>query len=84
MMHWQTYNLLGHTICYRQVLFCCTWQCAICVEVANQRVEIATSQDILLLEGEVEFISCTTKPLGIDKYGEVGVVLSYPLKNLFV
>ena len=76
MMHRQANHAVGHLMCLRQILFGGTRQSPIDAELANQRIEIPSSQNAVLFHLEIQLIARHPVFLSIDEDGEVGVVVA--------
>lgn len=75
MVHRQTNHLVGHTSGYRQILRACAVESAIGAEIADQWVEIPATQDALLPHFEIELVASHAVFLGVDKDGEIAVIV---------
>lgn len=77
VVHGQAYDGVGHAGGVGQVLAGGARQALVGGEGADERIEVAAGKDAMLAHLEVELISRHAIPLGIDKDGEVAVVVAH-------
>ena len=68
---------LGHACCVGQVLAGGAGQAAIGGEGADERIEVAAGKDVLFAQLGIQLIAGAAITLGIDKDGEVAVVVAH-------
>ena len=75
MVHRQTNHTIRHLMRIRQFLWCSTLQTTIGGELADQWIEVATTQDIRSLHLGIEFVTSHAVFLRIHEDREVAVVV---------
>ena len=76
-MHGQADDLFGHFCCHWQILAAGAGKAAVGREGADERVEVTTAQDAVVAKFEVELVARHAVLLGINKDGEVAVVVAH-------
>lgn len=77
MVHWQANYFIRHLSSYWQIFRPCTIQSFVCAELADEGIEIAAAKNALLAHLVVELVTGHAVFLGIDKDGEVAVVMAH-------
>ena len=77
VIHRQADDLFGHAGGHGQVVGMCGPEAAVGAERADQRVEVAAAQHVVLFHLEIEFVAAHAIFLFIHEDGEVGVVVAH-------